>query len=119
MSYKFWMNCHFDNCLHLASTRDPYRDRDVRIYALPGEFDVVGVSDGTDAWIAPVSANPFIGQGVNIKAILGSVRDGTFRSAAATGVTRRRIIVQQPEPSPSRRVIVAEESTPRRRIING
>lgn len=46
---------HFGSCRLLKVGRDPHRERDVKIYAIPGEFDVVGISDGTDSWVAPVA----------------------------------------------------------------
>jgi len=46
----------------------------VKIFELPGLDECVGVSDGTDAWIAPVVADPF---SVNIKRVLEQFRNGT------------------------------------------
>ena len=57
---------HFGSCMLLAKARDEHRNRDVEVRMLPGEFEVVGVTDGTDAWIAPVIADPF---NVNIRGI--------------------------------------------------
>jgi hypothetical protein len=116
-SFKYWMGSKFEGCIHIASTHDPYRNRDVKVFAMPGDFELVGISDGVDCWICPVSANPFIRFGVDVKALLGTLRDGTFRGPALAGtLQRRRIIDQQP---PERRVIAEVQQQPaRRRIIN-
>lgn len=52
---------HFKHggCRLIARAHDRCRDRRVELYAVPGHWDVVGVSDGTDAWIAPCSAGLF------------------------------------------------------------
>lgn len=59
--FNVYLNTHFQGsgCRLIARARDTCRSRDVRLYAVPGHFNVVGVSDGIDAWIAPVSAGPF------------------------------------------------------------
>lgn len=59
--YNEFMNSHFRSCRLIANARDNCRNRDVQLYALPGYWDVVGVTDGTDAWIAPASAGLFFG----------------------------------------------------------
>ena len=81
------------------------------IFALPGEFDTVGISDGTDAWIAPVIAEPFAGQGIKVGQLLQQIRDGTFKGAVSPPPPpppgRRRILLTaEPAPAPSRRRIV-------------
>lgn len=53
--YNNYFASHFSSCRLLKVGRDPHRGRDVKIYAIPGEFDVVGISDGTDSWVAPVA----------------------------------------------------------------
>jgi len=75
MSFKHHINNHFNGCVCLANTRDEGRNRPVQLFALPGEFNYVGVSDGTDAWIAPVIADPF---SVNIKRLLDDHAKGTL-----------------------------------------
>lgn len=82
---------HFGGCMLLALARDPHRNRDVQLRMLPGEFDHVGVTDGTDAWIAPVAGDPF---GVGIKRILDGVREGRMPAphAPMTRKPRRTLI---------------------------
>lgn len=122
MSYKSWISSHFGACMHIATTFDPHRKRQVRVYALPGEFENVGISDGTDAWIAPVIANPFAGQGVDVKAIIGQIREGTFKGPVTGAMERlsssgrRRILIGDPPPPAAVEAPVAPAST-RRRIV--
>jgi len=98
----------------LANARDEHRNRDVRLYLMPGEFDTVGVTDGTDAWVAPVIADPF---SVNIIQIMKDVRDGKIIKPNEVPRKRHRIIISA-EVS-SRRVIMNHPDAPtRRRIIN-
>jgi hypothetical protein len=61
MRFNHYLNAHFQQgeCRLIAHARDDCRQRDVRLYAIPGFWDVVGVTDGTDAWIAPAAAAPF------------------------------------------------------------
>lgn len=61
MKFNAFMLSHFKTagCRLIARAHDECRNRDVTLYALPGYWDVVGVSDGTDAWIAPASAGLF------------------------------------------------------------
>lgn len=76
MALHHHLTNHFGNCQLLAVARDVHRGRDVRIYLVPGWPDThVGVSDGTDAWIAPVVADPFT---VRIAEVITKVRNGTF-----------------------------------------
>jgi hypothetical protein len=59
MRFNNYMAVHFTNCRLIARAYDNCRGREVTLHAIPGEWDVVGVSDGTDAWIAPASAGLF------------------------------------------------------------
>jgi hypothetical protein len=90
---------------------------------LPGEFEIVGVSDGTDAWIAPVSGDPF---SVSVKRILEDIRSGKM---PAQQRQRTRVLVGVAEDAPpaqgkARRcvefiepiVTTAKEAKPRRRV---
>lgn len=56
-----YLTNHFqgNGCRLIARAHDDCRGRDVRLYAVPGYWDCVGVTDGTDAWIAPASAGLF------------------------------------------------------------
>lgn len=71
--YNHHFQNHFSSCRLLAKAHDPYRQRNVELRMLPGEFDVVGVTDGTDAWVAPVAGDPFR---VNIARLIEDVRNG-------------------------------------------
>jgi hypothetical protein len=86
-SWKLYIENHFSSCKHIASSHDHCRNRDVKIFLVPGEFTHVGVSDGTDAWIAPVAADPF---SVNIRTVISSVIDGTFKAPAVKGKQNER-----------------------------
>ena len=81
---------HWEGCRLLAEARDNHRNRDVRIYMVPGEFDIVGVSDGTDAWVAPVAIDPF---SVSVKRILEDIRAG--KDPRAVIAPKRRRIAQE------------------------
>lgn len=109
--YNDLFRSHFAGCVLLAKAHDPYRQRNVELRMVPGQFDVVGVSDGTDAWIAPVAGDPFR---VNIARLIEDARAG--RTPVFTP-TRRRIVAE-PEVKPRVRVTVNEEPAPvmRRRI---
>lgn len=71
MRYNHHFQNHFGSCVLLAKAHDPYRNRNVELRLLPGEFDVVGVTDGTDCWIAPVVNDPF---SVGIGRIIDTIR---------------------------------------------
>jgi len=71
--YNHLMESHFGSCLLLASAHDHCRNRDVRLYKLPGEDKHVGVTDSTDCWIAPAVASLF---SVNVVRILEDIRAG-------------------------------------------
>lgn len=96
----------FSGCTPLAKTYDNCRKREVTVFLIPGEVEVVGCFDQTDAWIAPVSADPFT---VNIQRLVQDFYAGKF-----TG------LVVDP-PKPARRTLKrAEESPPppQRRRLN-
>lgn len=121
--YNHYFQSHFAGCLLLANAFDPHRNRQVELRMLPGEFEIVGVSDGTDAWIAPVSGDPF---SVSVKRILENIRNGKMpaqqRQRArvlidvaedappASGKARRRVEFIEPTQPP------AQEAKPRRRV---
>lgn len=67
---------HFSGCQHLASTHDQNRNRNVKIYRVPGIADFVGITDGTDCWMAPVSHSLFR---VDIKRLLDDMQAGHKR----------------------------------------
>lgn len=57
--YNQHMNNHFSGCRLLAKAYDPYRFRNVELRLIPGEFDVIGITDGVDAWVSPTCIDPF------------------------------------------------------------
>lgn len=61
--YTHYFATHFkgSGCRLIARAYDKCRNRRVELHAIPGYHDRVGVSDGTDCWIAPVSAGLFFG----------------------------------------------------------
>lgn len=58
-NFNHYMNSGFAGCKLLAHAHDNHRNREVRIYMIPGEVECVGVTDTVDRWIAPVAAEPF------------------------------------------------------------
>ncbi len=116
-NFKYHMTNRFAGCVHIATTHDPYRNRVVQIFAMPGDFELVGIYDGVDRWVAPVSAEPFVNFGVKVKALLESLRAGTFQRPVESTAARRRITLD-PDPTPRRPMIQATEDKPRRRMIN-
>lgn len=71
--WKRYMGNHFGSCRVIAYAFDNCRGRDVSIFAVPGEFDDVGVSDGTDCWIAPAAASLF---SVNVQRLMQDLQAG-------------------------------------------
>lgn len=120
MKYNHYFANHFGSCRVLCTGRDEHRQRDVRVFMLPGEFDVVGISDGVDAWIAPANTleSSLIRQAVTL---MGEIRNG---SDAAPVVARVRLKpeVTITEPPGGRRVLTTtqedDQPLPRRRILD-
>ena len=106
MSFKHHISNGFTSCRLLAKTFDIYRHRAVKVFALPGEFEFVGVSDGTDNWVAPVSINPF---SCNVREILGKIQAGENPAVVEISPTGRNITGQGP---------AIQEIRPRRRLID-
>lgn len=113
-NYKYYFGNGFAGCKLLAHTRDVYRERDVRVFMIPGEFDVVGVTDGTDCWIAPVAADPFR---VNVADLIRRVRAGEPITVSEPPKRPRRALIDeaQPSPRPMRRALVEEPQAPKQR----
>lgn len=57
--FNNYMGNHFSACRLVAYAHDNCRNRDVSLFMIPGQVEVCGVSDGVDAWIAPLAADPF------------------------------------------------------------
>lgn len=112
MSYKHHINSHFGSCRLLAETLDKHRNRKVKLFMMPGEFNHVGVSDGTDAWIAPAISTVFA---VDVCAILAKIREGQdvpvqrdLFVEEQPGRQRRRLAQTEPQPTvPTRRRLTA------------
>lgn len=98
MRFNRYFVSNWAGCLLLAKTQDVYRGREVSVYKIPGEVEFVGVSDGTDCWVAPVSANPF---SVNVARLLADVDAGKFKGLSveepATSPTPGRRRLTKPE----------------------
>ena len=119
--FNHYFQNQFAGCVVLAMGRDEARGRDVRIVALPGEFTVVGLCDGTDAWVAPVNAigSPLLARA---KMIMDEIRAGKDPKPAHT----RRKLQLDPDPPPepatrprARLLIEDPAPTPRaRRTLN-
>jgi hypothetical protein len=105
MGYRNFINSHFDGCRLLANAYDEHRNRAVRIFMMPGQFDVVGVSDGTDSWVAPVIADPF---SVSVKRILDDIQAGKDPVVETKGRRRVQLLQQAQE--------ITQSSTSRKRV---
>lgn len=118
-NYKVWMNRQFAGCRKVANAYDPYRQREVQLFMMPGEFEYVGVYDGVDAWVAPVVADPF---SVSIKRIFQDVQNGKEITILST-TPRRPITASEAAPAPiQRRPIAQAEPQPtgiQRRPLTG
>jgi hypothetical protein len=91
---------HFSACRLLAEAYDHCRNRDVRIYLVPGEMEFVGVTDGIDCWIAPVRAELF---SVNIQRIIQDIHAGLDPSPMRRSARKQRhkLLSAAPIPQPS------------------
>ena len=97
--FNAYINNDFSGCRLLAYAYDHCRLREVRIYMVPGFMEEVGVTDGTDRWIAPVVADPF---SVNIKRIMTDLQAGKHVPLpvrpARLGPIRARVQLKTSEP---------------------
>lgn len=50
-NFNFLLKSHFKGCEQLGVILDPHRDREIKIYKLPDQHDLVGYFDGVDAWL--------------------------------------------------------------------
>lgn len=117
--FNAYMNSHFSGCRLLARARDVARNRDVTIHQIPGFWDVVGVSDGVESWVAPTSTGSFF------KTATGDVADIMRRLQAGEPVgsvpelptKRARIALEDDEPAPRPvKRTTPEEVQPTRRV---
>lgn len=127
-------NSHFRNsfgtCRLIAKAWDHCRNRDVNIYQIPGEHDVVGIHDGTDSWVAPIRDEIF---SVPIAKLVSDLHNGIqIKLPVVCGqpikTARRRLISDgdpNPLPAPNqpiltrRRVPLASVPTSTRRVLLG
>lgn len=112
--FNSYMTSHFGACRLLAESYDLFRKRPVRIFLIPGEFEVVGVTDGTDAWIAPVSPQCFR---VDVADLVKRVRAGEAVEVSRGSVGRRVLLNDEAQEQPKRRKLIEEEPQPRRRRL--
>lgn len=114
--YNLLINTHFSSCRLLVEGHDPHRDRKVKVFMVPGDFSVVGLTDGVDSWIAPTSVAPS-DLFDKVRRVLHDIQNGKHVEVAQVG--RARIRVQPPTEAPKPRVRVSAAQTPtqeRRRI---
>jgi len=113
--FNHYLISHFNGCRLLAESDDLYRKRPVRLFLMPGEFEVVGVTDGTDAWIAPVTPQCFR---VDVADIVKRIRVGEPVAVHRHATPRTRHILVEEEPKPAQRTrVMLEEPQPRRRRV--
>jgi len=99
MKYNGMMNSHFAGHALLAEMRNEPMKRDVKVYEV-GEPDVVGISDGVDAWIAsPKSC---------LKRLHLEERLAAFLAGGRVSTRRRALLVQEEAPIVRRRVVHVE-----------
>lgn len=103
-NFAHYFNSRFAGCQLLAEAFDQHRDRDVRIYRLPGQMECVGVSDGIDRWVAPVTPDIF---SVNIHQLMRDLHDGKQISLPV-----RAGKAQEPSKRARRRLITETEASP-------
>lgn len=90
---------HFSNCTTLVEGYDPHRDRKVLIKIIPGDFSIVGVTDGVDAWVAPLSVAPSELFDLVRKAMEEYLK--TSKVPAASSLSRRRPLTLPPPETPT------------------
>lgn len=119
-AYKEHLNNKFEFCRRIGEAEDLHRHRHVTLFYIPGDYEYVGVFDTVDAWIAPVSANPF---SLNIARIMEDIKNGKEPTYQPT-IRRRSITADHaapaadPEPVLRRRPIAtAQPAALQRRVI--
>jgi hypothetical protein len=119
MRYNHHLQNHFKSCRLLKRGRDPHRERDVEYRLLPGEFEVVGIFDGVDSFVAQVSKE-FM---PDIFRIMEQIREGQDPPAIIDEIkSRGRVTLSntaEVHPQVKHRVRVGVESEPqpqRRRV---
>ena len=109
-SFNHYFANHFSSCRLLAKAYDHCRLRDVKIYQVPGHIEFVGVTDGTDCWIAPVSAELFT---LNILQLMRDLSDGkdiklplVASNVLKEGPRTRRKLLEDQTPRTRRAIII-------------
>lgn len=105
MKYNRYFANHFRDCRLLVTGHDPHRQRQVEVRLIPGEWDVVGVSDGIDAWVAPVVvASPLFDKA---RVVMADIRAGKDPKPMEA---RRRVLIQdEDQTSPTGRRITQSQ----------
>lgn len=74
MHWNYHLNHHFGSCRLLATGYDPHMKSEVRYYLLPGDFDNIGVTDGTNSHVVPITTiSPSINR---LQGLIDEVRQG-------------------------------------------
>lgn len=109
MSTRFneHMRSHFRDCRLIHEGFDPNRQREARYFALPGEFDLIGYSDGTDSFMIPAKNNPFLA--TQIHRALASILAGEDFHYEPPTPRRRRIFGDDSTPTGRSKAIIEEE----------
>lgn len=119
MALKDHFNNFFQHCRLLAETFDVHRHREVKVYMIPGELSVVGVTDGVDCWAAPTAINPF---SCDVPDLLRRILAGENVPVMRVGPTGRMMPAErQPEYQElpkARRRLTQEPSLQRRRLLH-
>lgn len=118
--YNRYMSNHFSECRLLAHAHDNARDRAVQIHLIPGEFAVVGITDGTDAWIAPVVQGSMYFKRVDVWQMLQDLQAGKELPSPTPVSARRRVAIEDESSKTTvvqsrRRVAVEDEQQSRSR----
>lgn len=118
--FNHYMNSHFSGCRLLARAHDDCRNRRVTIHQVPGHWDVVGVSDGTDSWIAPVTAGAFFRTATgDVADIMRRLQAGEEVGAVPDAPKRSRIALvdeEEPQPRPRRRILEEAAQQPAKKV---
>lgn len=108
--FKYHIGSKFGACKLVAVGLDPHRQREVRLYHLPGNFNYVGINDGVDCFIAPASIDPF---SKGIARLFADIRAGKEIVVEQLAKPRRVVSAQRelplgsPEPAARPRRVVA------------
>ena len=118
--YKYHIGNKFGACRHIANAHDPHRDREVKLYHIPGNFEYVGMCDGTDAFVCPVNIDPF---SAGIARLFADIRAGKEIVVGSLPARRPRVRVRpqmelQLDHPPDARLRVAVQAPSQRKERN-